>query len=154
MFYKIIDQRLRSPDLDMPCMAPGSAEANSVDLRACIRTPYNLHPGEQVMVSTGIKVALPKLTKGEITPRSGKGTDGLVIGNLTGNIDPDYRGEVFVCLWNRNSIASKKNIIIKPMQRIAQFVVIPILDPNAWVEVEELDTTERGDGGYGSTGDK
>lgn len=152
MFYKIIDQRLRSPDLDMPCMTPGSKEANSVDLRACIKTPYNLHPGEQIKVSTGIKVALPKLTKGEITPRSGKGTKGLVIGNLTGNIDPDYRGEVFVCLWNRNSIGSNKNIIINPMERIAQFVVIPILDPNGWTEVEDLDSTERGEKGFGSSG--
>jgi len=147
MKYKITDKRLENltePDF----MIPSSLGANSVDLRACINGPLTIYPQDQVMVDTGIQVALPKNTIGMILPRSGLGCKGLVLGNLVGNIDPDYRGQVKVCLWNRSEVPMD----IKPLDRIAQLAVMPVLNPNNWLMVEELDTTERGSNGFGSTG--
>ena len=150
MKYVITDTRLLNTDIDPQTMTPSSLGANSVDLRACIDKRVTIMPGKQLSIPTGIRVALPENTIGMILPRSGLGTKkGLVLGNLVGNIDPDYRGEILICLWNR----SNKGHIIKPLTRIGQLVVTPVLNPNQWELVEDLDTTERGEEGFGSTGE-
>lgn len=148
MYYKIIDERLSNPELDPPFMKPSSLGANSVDLRACIPKFIKLRAGEQKLIPTGIQVALPEKSIGMLLPRSGLGSKGLVLGNLVGNIDPDYRGEIKACLWNR----SDKVITIRPMDRIAQFVVTPVFNPNMWEQEDDLDDTERGEDAFGSTG--
>ena len=130
-------------------MVPETAGANSIDLHACIEKTIILEPGEQVLVPCGIAVAIPMNTMGAILPRSGKGSKGLVLGNLVGNIDPDYRGEVKACLWNRGNDFQE----INPFDRVAQFVVIDCLSPSSWEFYESLDETERGDSGFGSTGE-
>ena len=150
MKYIITDKRLLNTELDPQTMTPSSLGANSVDLRACIGKRITIMPGGQLIIPTGIRVALPENTIGMILPRSGIGSKkGLVLGNLVGNIDPDYRGAVKICLWNR----SDRSHIIEPLSRIGQLVVTPVLNPNRWELVEDLDTTERGEEGFGSTGD-
>ena len=144
MKYQITDPRIK-PEY----MTPSSDGANSVDLRACIAAPLTLAPGEQALISCGIKVELPLATMGTILPRSGKGSQGLVLGNLVGNVDSDYRGEVKVCLWNR----SKVHQVIQPMERVAQFVVVLTHLPK-WIQAGALSSTERDSGGFGSTGSK
>lgn len=150
MKYVITDSRLKEPGLDPEYMVPSSTDANSVDLRACIEEEITIFPDQQIIIPAGIKIALPQLTMGMIIPRSGLGVKGLVIGNLVGNIDPDYRGEVKVCLWNRSELQHK----INPLDRIAQLVVVSVFDPNSWKLVTCLDHTARGEGGFGSTGSK
>lgn len=146
MKFKVLDSRLNEEAYQLKA---GSAGANSIDLRACIKEPLAIYAGQQVMIPTGIQVALPKDSIGMLLPRSGLGSKGLVLGNLVGNIDPDYRGEINACLWNRNSEGS---IVINPMDKIVQFVVGFTYSPATWEQVEELDTTERGSNGFGSTG--
>ena len=148
MKYKLVNEQLIKEEFKL---TPGSLGANSVDLVAAIDEPIELYPGQQVLIPTGISVALSKNTIGMLLPRSGKGVKGLVLGNLVGNIDPDYRGEVKACLWNRNT--EGKPIEIKPMDKIVQFVVTPVEDPNYWELVTELNDTERGSKGFGSTGE-
>lgn len=143
MKYVITDSRLREYSFK-----PSSKGANSVDLRACIDQPLTLYPNAQIIINTGIIIQLPENTMGMLLPRSGLGVKGAVLGNLVGNIDPDYRGEVKACIWNRNAY----NIIIEPMDRIVQLIVTPVLDPNLWEDVEVTDETERGTDGFGSTG--
>ena len=98
-------------------------------------------------INTGIAVSIPKGYVGLITPRSGLGTKGLVLGNLTGVIDSDYRGEIILQLWNR----SDTTITINNLDRVAQMLIVPVVQPIIKV-VDELDATERGDKGFGSTG--
>lgn len=150
MKFKIVDERLNNPDLDPPFMKPSTEGANSIDLRACIEKEFTLFPGQQQIISTGIQVSLPNSTMGMLLPRSGAGIKGLVLGNLIGNIDPDYRGTIKACVWNRTEVQIK----IKPMDRIAQFVVASTYTPKNWIKVDTLDTTERGEKGLGSTGVK
>ena len=145
MKYQITDPRLLPEH-----MAPSSEFANSIDLRACIDGELTLWPDQQYLIPTGFKVALPYESMGMIIPRSGLGTKGLVIGNLVGNIDPDYRGEIKVCLWNR----SDRPIIVNTMDRIAQFVVVSTFSPTGWEQAFELLDTARGEKGFGSTGVK
>lgn len=150
MKYIITDARLFNKDLNPPLMVPSSSGANSVDLRACITSDLIIYPQDQELIGTGITVELPVNTIGMILPRSGLGIKGLVLGNTVGNIDPDYRGEIKVCLWNRGEVP----ITIFPLDRIAQFVVTPTINPSSWEMVTTLTSTERGDSGLGSTGNK
>ena len=143
MLCMIVDSRIK-PDH----ITPSSKGANSIDLRACIPDSIRIRPGEEVVIEAGIKVAIPEATMGMIIPRSGKGVNGLVIGNLVGNIDPDYRGVVKVCLWNRGI----KDHIIEPLERIAQLIVVNCYAPANWTLTHSLDATERGLGSFGSTG--
>ena len=107
-------------------------------------------PGETVFVPTGLSVAIPKGYGGFIYARSGLSCkQGLAPANKVGIVDADYRGEVMVALHNH----SKEERTIEPQERIAQFVVAPYMKVD-YVEVEELDDTERGEGGFGSTGKK
>jgi len=145
MKYEIIN------DLILPeYMAPSTQGANSIDLRACLENDILLWPNDQVILHTGIKIALPYETMGMILPRSGLGVKGLVLGNLVGNIDPDYRGEVKVCLWNR----SDKCVTIEPLDRIAQLVIVSTFSPTGWEKVDKVSDTKRGENGFGSTGVK
>lgn len=127
---------------------PGSAGA---DLRALLDTPLVLAPGETKLVHTGIAIHIgdPHYAA-VILPRSGLGhKKGIVLGNLVGLIDSDYQGEIMVSLWNRSGTPCT----IEPMERIAQLVVIPVVQPEFTV-VDAFADSERGTGGFGSSGTK
>ena len=120
-----------------------------MDMRACIDAPLMVAPGETVLVPTGlaIHVADPSLAA-VLLPRSGLGhKHGLVLGNLTGLIDSDYQGQVFISCWNRSATAYE----IQPAERIAQMVFVPVEQVELKV-VEEFDASERGAGGFGHSG--
>jgi dUTP pyrophosphatase len=141
---KILDPRLRE---QLPEYAtPGSA---GLDLRACLETPLTLEPGETHLVPSGLAIHLddPALAA-IILPRSGLGhRHGIVLGNLVGLIDSDYQGQILVSTWNRGKTA----FTIQPMDRLAQLVVVPVVQV-AFDVVDEFETSRRGVGGFGSTG--
>lgn len=141
---KVLDQRLRE---QMPAYAtPGSA---GLDLRACIDAPLILESGSTHLVPTGlaIHIADPDYAA-MILPRSGMGhKHGIVLGNLVGLIDSDYQGELMVSAWNRSSTA----FVLNPMERLAQLVIVPVLQV-AFNVVDTFAESERGVGGFGSTG--
>lgn len=141
---KILDQRLRE---QMPAYAtPGSA---GLDLRACIDAPLTLEPGSTHLIPTGLAIHIADPAYAAmILPRSGMGhKHGIVLGNLVGLIDSDYQGELMVSAWNRGSHA----FVLNPMERLAQLVIVPVLQV-AFNVVETFTETERGAGGFGSTG--
>lgn len=126
----------------------GSAEAAGADLHACIDEPITVGPGQTAWVPTGIALEVPKGCAGLIYARSGMAAKrGLAPANKVGVIDSDYRGEVKVVLLNHGNEPQ----MIEPGERIAQLVITPVLTPE-YVEVENLSDTERGFGGFGSTG--
>ncbi len=141
---KLLDPRLKESP---PHYAThGSA---GLDLRACLDAPVTLEPGATFLVPTGMAIHLadPGLAA-MILPRSGLGhKHGIVLGNLVGLIDSDYQGQIFVSVWNRGN----KTFVIEPMERIAQLVVVPVLQVGFNV-VDEFDASHRGEGGFGSTG--
>jgi len=141
---KILDARLRD---QLPAYATsGSA---GLDLRACIDTPLVLKPGQTELIPSGIAIHLadPSLAA-MVLPRSGMGhKHGIVLGNLVGLIDSDYQGQILVSLWNRGSVAFTLN----PMERIAQLVVVPVVQVGFNL-VDEFTQSTRGAGGFGSTG--
>ena len=143
---KILDQRV-GDSIPMPHYATdGSA---GMDMRACINEPITVAPGETVLVPTGlaIHVADPALAA-VLLPRSGLGhKHGLVLGNLTGLIDSDYQGQVFISCWNRSSTSYE----VQPAERIAQMVFVPVEQVEFKV-VEEFAASERGAGGFGPSG--
>ena len=141
---KIIDARMTE---QLPSYAtPGSA---GLDLRACLQEPLTLAPNAWQLVPTGIAIYLKDPNFAAIIlPRSGLGhKHGIVLGNLVGLIDSDYQGQLMVSAWNR----SDKSFTIEPMERIAQLVVVPVVQAQFNV-VTEFPTSQRGEGGYGSTG--
>jgi len=141
---KILDPRLKD---NLPHYA--TAGAAGLDLRACIAQPIELKPGATVLVPSGIAIHLtdPGLAA-MVLPRSGLGhKHGIVLGNLVGLIDSDYQGQIFVSLWNRGGGAFTLN----PMERIAQLVVVPVLQVQLNL-VDDFAASERGAGGFGSTG--
>jgi len=142
---KILDERMRS---QLPQYAtPGSA---GLDLRACLDAPLTLAPNAWQLVPTGIAIHLRDPGYAAVLlPRSGLGhKHGIVLGNLVGLIDSDYQGQLMVSCWNRSDVA----FTIEPMERIAQMVIVPVVQAR-WRVVEAFaDATERGAGGYGSTG--
>ncbi len=141
---KILDERMRE---QMPAYAtPGSA---GLDLRACITEPVTTEPGTTQQMPTGlaIHIADPGYAA-MILPRSGMGhKHGIVLGNLVGLIDSDYQGQLMVSTWNRGNTA----FVLNPMERLAQLVIVPVMQVGFDV-VEEFDGSERGEGGFGSTG--
>lgn len=141
---KIIDPRMAA---QLPAYAtPGSA---GLDLRACLDAPLTLLPNAWQLVPTGIAIYLkdPKFAA-IILPRSGLGhKHGIVLGNLVGLIDSDYQGQLMVSAWNRSDVA----FTIEPMERIAQLVIVPVLQAQFNV-VSEFPVSTRGEAGYGSTG--
>ncbi len=141
---KIIDPRMVD---QLPAYAtPGSA---GLDLRACLNEPLTLQPNAWQLVPTGIAIYLKDPGYAAlILPRSGLGhKHGIVLGNLVGLIDSDYQGQLMVSAWNRSDTA----FTIAPMERIAQLVVVPVMQARFKV-VNEFPLSERGEGGYGSTG--
>ena len=141
---KILDPRLKD---NLPHYA--TAGAAGLDLRACIDQPIELKPGATELVPSGIAIHLtdPALAA-VVLPRSGLGhKHGIVLGNLVGLIDSDYQGQIFVSLWNRGGSAFTLN----PMERIAQLVVVPVVQVKLNV-VDDFAASERGAGGFGSTG--
>ena len=141
---KVLDARMAE---QLPAYAtPGSA---GLDLRACLDAPLVLEPGQTQLIPTGlaIHVADPGLAA-MILPRSGLGhKHGIVLGNLVGLIDSDYQGQLMVSCWNRGQAA----FTIQPMERIAQLVVVPVVQAKFNV-VDEFGASDRGAGGFGSTG--
>lgn len=141
---KILDPRLRA---NPPSYAtPGAA---GLDLRACIEHDLSIHPGEADLIPTGIAmhIADPNYAA-MILPRSGLGhKHGIVLGNLVGLIDSDYQGQIFVSCWNR----SQKTFVLSPLERIAQLVVVPVVQVKFNI-VDEFEASHRGENGFGSTG--
>ena len=141
---KIIDPRLTG---QLPAYAtPGSA---GLDLRACLDAPLTLEPNAWQLVPTGIAIYLRDPSYAAlILPRSGLGhKHGIVLGNLVGLIDSDYQGQLMVSAWNRSDTA----FTVAPMERIAQLVIVPVVQAQFNV-VTEFPASVRGEGGYGSTG--
>lgn len=141
---KVLDARMAEY---LPRYAtPGSA---GLDLRALLDEPVTIAPGETRLVRTGlaIHIANPGFAA-LILPRSGLGhKKGIVLGNLVGLIDSDYQGELMISTWNRGS----EPFMLEPFERLAQLVVVPVVQPEFRV-VDEFDASERGEGGFGSTG--
>jgi dUTP pyrophosphatase len=141
---KVLDARMVA---SLPAYAtPGSA---GLDLRACLDAPLLLEPGQTELIPTGlaIHVADPGLAA-MILPRSGLGhKHGIVLGNLVGLIDSDYQGPLMVSCWNRSSSA----FTVQPMERIAQLVIVPVVQASFRV-VDEFGASDRGTSGFGSTG--
>lgn len=126
----------------------GSEYAAGMDLYACIDNPIYISPHETVKIETGLSIQLPKKTFGAVFARSGLATkEGLAPANKVGVCDSDYRGEYIVALHNDSNTSR----IINPNDRIAQLVIMPYI-PIQFVEVNELNNTNRGSGGFGSTG--
>jgi dUTP pyrophosphatase len=141
---KVLDPRLRT---QLPHYA--TAGAAGLDLRACIDAPLALAPGDAQLVPTGIAIHLDDPGYAALVlPRSGLGhRHGIVLGNLVGLIDSDYQGQIMVSCWNRG----REPFTIQPLERIAQLVVVPVLQVELNV-VDEFAASERGAGGFGSTG--
>ena len=142
---KILDARLRQA---MPAYAtPGSA---GLDLRACLDGPLTLQANAWQLVPTGMAIHLNDPSYAAlILPRSGLGhKHGIVLGNLVGLIDSDYQGQLMVSAWNRSDQA----FTIEPMERIAQLVIVPVVQAQFHIVDEFAGASERGEGGYGSTG--
>jgi dUTP pyrophosphatase len=141
---KILDPRVADV---LPAYAtPGSA---GLDLRACIDAAVAIEPGQTVLIPTGLAIHIgdPGLAA-MLLPRSGLGhKHGIVLGNLVGLIDSDYQGPLMVSCWNRGSRA----FTVEPMERIAQLVIVPVVQARFRV-VDEFSSSDRGIGGFGSTG--
>jgi dUTP pyrophosphatase len=141
---KILDARMQEL---LPAYAtPGSA---GLDLRACIAEPITIEAGQTVLIPTGLAIHIGDPSYAAmILPRSGMGhKNGIVLGNLVGLIDSDYQGQLMVSTWNRGQSAFTLN----PMERLAQLIIVPVLQVGFNV-VEEFGDSERGVGGFGSTG--
>ena len=141
---RILDPRMADP---LPAYAtPGSA---GLDLRACLDAPVTLEPGAWQLIGTGIAIHLADAGYAAmILPRSGLGhKHGIVLGNLVGLIDSDYQGELKISAWNRSSTP----FVLQPMERLAQLVIVPVMQAQFNV-VDAFTASQRGEGGYGSTG--
>ncbi len=145
---KILDSRLGN-EFPVPTYATdGSA---GLDMRACLEDALTIEPGETVLIPSGLAIYIndPSLAA-VLWPRSGLGhKHGIVLGNLTGLIDSDYQGQVFISMWNRSQTAFE----IKPGDRIAQMVFVPVVQVE-FEQVEEFVESERGAGGFGHSGTK
>jgi dUTP pyrophosphatase len=144
MDVKILDTRLRD---QLPQYA--TAGAAGLDLRACIDAPLTLQPGETRLIPTGLAIHLSDPGYAAlILPRSGLGhKHGIVLGNLVGLIDSDYQGQLMVSAWNRSQQAFE----LAPLERLAQLVIVPVMQAEFNV-VEDFEMSQRGEGGFGSTG--
>ncbi|CAD6556558.1 dUTP diphosphatase [Paraburkholderia metrosideri] len=141
---KILDARMRD---QLPAYATtGSA---GLDLRACLDEPLTLKPGETALVPTGLAIHVGDPGYAAlILPRSGLGhKHGIVLGNLVGLIDSDYQGQLMISTWNRG----ETTFVLNPMERLAQLVIVPVVQAEFNI-VDDFDQSERGAGGFGSTG--
>lgn len=141
---KILDERVRD---NLPKTA--TAGSAGVDLRALVDETVVINPGDTYLVKTGLAIHIGDTGYAAlILPRSGLGhKKGIVLGNLVGLIDSDYQGELMVSVWNRG----KESFELKPMERIAQLMVVPVVQPEFNI-VESFEASERASGGFGSTG--
>ena len=146
---KTIDVKILDPRMQDQLPHYATAGSAGLDLRACIDAPLTLEPGQTVLVPTGLAIHLADPGYAAvILPRSGLGhKNGIVLGNLVGLIDSDYQGQLMVSTWNRSQAA----FTLQPMDRLAQLVVVPVLQVGFNV-VEEFESSARGAGGFGSTG--
>ncbi|NUZ05037.1 dUTP diphosphatase [Piscinibacter koreensis] len=144
-----VDVRILDPRMADQLPAYATTGSAGLDLRACLDAPLELRPGDAHLIPTGIAVHIgdPALAA-MILPRSGLGhRHGLVLGNLVGLIDSDYQGPLMVSCWNRGSAT----YTVQPMERIAQMVIVPVVRATFRV-VDAFDASDRGSGGFGSTG--
>jgi dUTP pyrophosphatase len=143
---RILDARIGR---DYPLPQYATSGSAGVDLRACIDGPVELKPGDTQLIASGIAIHLSDPAYAAIVlPRSGLGhKHGIVLGNLVGLIDSDYQGQIFVSVWNRG----QSTFTIEPGERIAQLVVVPVVQVEFDV-VNEFSASERGAGGFGSSG--
>ncbi|EIJ32828.1 dUTP diphosphatase [Thiothrix nivea] len=144
--YKILDARIGT---EFPLPEYATSGSAGMDLRACLDKAITLHPGDTVLIPTGIAIHIgdPGLAA-VILPRSGLGhKHGIVLGNLVGLIDSDYQGQLFISCWNR----SKDRFTVEPGERIAQLVFVPVVQV-ALQQVDDFDQSHRGDGGFGHSG--
>lgn len=146
---KILNPKIgQDPNFPLPNKATiGSA---GIDLRACIDEPIAIRQGQTELIGTGIAIYIADCNyAGLILPRSGLGhKHGIVLGNLVGLIDSDYQGELMVSIWNR----SDTDFILQPAERMAQYVIVPVLSPKFEIVNEFTQTSSRGAGGFGHTG--
>ena len=146
---KILNPKIGTdPDFPLPTRATDGSAA--IDLRACIDEPIAIKAGETQLIGTGIAVYIADPNyAGIILPRSGLGhKHGIVLGNLVGLIDADYQGELMVSVWNRSDM----DFILQPAERMAQYMVVPVIRPTFAVVEEFSDLSERGTGGFGHSG--
>ena len=143
---KILDPRI-GDSIPLPHYA--TAGSAGMDMRACIDEPLTVAPGETALVPTGLAIHVADASLAAVLlPRSGLGhKHGLVLGNLTGLIDSDYQGQVFISCWNRSAVSYE----VQPGERIAQMVFVPVEQVDLKV-VDEFDASDRGAGGFGHSG--
>ncbi len=146
---KTIDLKILDPRMKDQLPAYGTPGSAGLDLRACIDEAITIQPGETVLIPTGLAIHIGDPGYAAmILPRSGMGhKNGIVLGNLVGLIDSDYQGQLMVSTWNRGQNAFTLN----PMERLAQLIIVPVLQVDFNI-VEEFGESERGEGGFGSTG--
>lgn len=144
-----VELKILRPEMNNQLPEYATQGSAGLDLRACIDAPLCVKAGETVLIPTGLAIFLDNTQwAAMILPRSGLGhKHGIVLGNLVGLIDSDYQGELKVSLWNR----SQEDFTIQPFDRIAQMVIVPVVQVGFKI-VEEFTQTERGAGGFGSTG--
>lgn len=147
-----IDIKILDPRIQEALPAYGTPGAAGLDLRACLDEALVLQPGETKLIPSGIAIHLADAgLAAMILPRSGLGhKHGIVLGNLVGLIDSDYQGELMVSCWNRNA-AGAATFTIQPQERIAQLVIVPVQQVQ-FQEVADFSASDRGAGGFGSTG--
>ncbi len=148
---KSIDIKILDPRMKEQLPAYATTGSAGLDLRACIAEPITIEPGSTHLIPTGLAIHLADPGYAAmILPRSGLGhKHGIVLGNLVGLIDSDYQGELMVSTWNRGSTS----FVLNPMERLAQLVIVPVMQVGFNI-VESFDSSERGAGGFGSTGKK
>ena len=148
---KTIELKILDPRLQEQLPAYATTGSAGLDLRACIAEPLSIEPGTTHLIPTGIAIHIADPGYAAmILPRSGLGhKHGIVLGNLVGLIDSDYQGELMVSTWNRGS----STFVLHPMDRLAQLVIVPVLQVGFNI-VDSFDSSERGAGGFGSTGKK
>jgi dUTP pyrophosphatase len=146
---KKLDVKILDPRMKEMMPAYGTSGSAGLDLRACLDAPLTIKPGETHLVPTGLAIHIGDPGYAAmILPRSGMGhKHGIVLGNLVGLIDSDYQGQLMVSTWNRG----QSEFVLQPMERLAQLVIVPVLQVEFNV-VEDFNASERGAGGFGSTG--
>lgn len=146
---KKLDVKILDPRMKELLPAYGTAGSAGLDLRAALTEPLTIEPGSTHLVPTGLAIHIGDAAYAAmILPRSGLGhKHGIVLGNLVGLIDSDYQGELMISTWNRGQSA----FVLQPLERLAQLLIVPVLQVELNV-VEDFDASQRGDGGFGSTG--